>query len=355
MNLDVVEEFRKYDTGGVMESIKLLADQLDQAWGEVKNLEIPKLYSSAQQVVVCGMGGSALGGRIIDSLYASQLRVPLEIFTEYNVPNYVGPETLVVASSYSGNTEETISAVNYALQKKAQIYVISTGGALGEFMKENNLPGYIFVPTNNPCGQPRMGLGYSLGALLGVLSGCGFISVADEEMELSLRSLRRSIVNFGPDTVEGENAAKSMARELMNKFPVLVASEHLVGATHAFKNQLNETAKSFSALFDLPELNHHLMEGLRNPAQMKDFLRFVFFESDLYSDRVRKRYLITSDVVRKNEVEYVTYKAMAETKMGQVLELLAFASWVQYYLAMLYGVDPSSVPWVDYFKKELAN
>ncbi len=354
MNLDNIEEFKKYDKGDVLGSVRLLADQIEQAWTESLATDVPQSCTLAKQVVVSGMGGSALGGRIIDSLFQSALRTPMEIFTEYSAPNYIGPGTLVIVSSYSGNTEETVSFAYEAYQKNAQIYVISTGGRLSEFKEKYNLPGYIFTPKNNPSGQPRLALGYSVAAILAVLARCEFLSLPKEVMSEAIKTTRSFLNDFAPDKTESENSAKKMARELKGKFPFLVASEHLVGASHAFKNQLNESSKSFAAAFDLPELNHHLMEGLRNPAEVKEHMKFLLFESDHYSSRVRARYPITKAVIEQNEIQVASYKTLAKTKLSEAFEVLAFGSFVQFYLAMLYELDPSPVPWVDYFKEELA-
>lgn len=161
------------------------------------------------------------------------------------------------------------------------------------------------------------------------------------------------LMDFAIDKLESDNPAKRLAHELKNKMPILTTSEHLAGAAHAVKNQLNESAKTFALLFDIPELNHHLMEGLRNPAKAKEYWQFLFFESDLFEARVKSRYPITKKVLDKNEVGYSSYKLSSKTKLAQVFELLALGSYLQYYLAALYEIDPLPIPWVDYFKKEL--
>ncbi len=354
-SLNQPEKFSLIDKENAMGSIRLLADQIEQAWSEVNALEAPPDCSLAKNVVVCGMGGSALGARIVDSLKESTARTPIEIFTGYNLPNYVGPNSLVILSSYSGNTEETISAAHQAISKKAQIFIIATGGELAAIAKKENLPSYIFTPTNNPSNQPRLSLGYSVAAILAILAKCQFISLTNEEIETAIKSSRKFISDFGPNSLESTNPAKALARGLKNKIPIFVASEHLIGSTHAFKNQINEGAKTFSTAFDLPELNHHLLEGLKNPALAKEFLKFVFIESDLYSDRVKIRYPITENVVEQNEVEFVTYKALSAGRLAQAFEILILGSFTHYYLAMLYEVDPTPIPWVDYFKEKLAN
>jgi glucose/mannose-6-phosphate isomerase len=353
-NLDSEKEIKDFDKGKVLESVKRLPDQVEQAWAEIKELDIPKACAAVNNVVVCGMGGSALGGRIVDSLVVDRVRTPIEIVSNYDVPNYVGPKSLVLVTSYSGNTEETISAAHKALIKKAEIFGITTGGKLAEFLRKEKIPAYIYEPKENPSNQPRLGLGYSVAATMAILAKCGFITFAEEDIKSALVSLRKFSEEFDSHVPENKNLAKRMAVKLKGKIPILVASEHLVGALHAFKNLLNEGAKTFSASFDIPELNHHLMEGLRNPATAKEHLFFLFFESKLYSSGIRKRYPITQEVVEKNEIDYSVYQLRSSKKIEQIFEVLSFASFVHFYLAFVYGVDPLKIPWVDYFKEKLA-
>jgi len=354
MNLDLPEKFKSIDTGKVLDSIRLLADQIEQTWREVNSLNTPPKCTLVKNVVVCGMGGSALGARIVDSLKDRLARTPIEIFTNYHVPNYVDSKTFVILSSYSGNTEETISAANKAISKNAQVFIITTGGKLSKIAASHNLPNYTFTPTHNPSNQPRLALGYSVTSILAILSKCQFISLTNEEIENTIKSTRKLISDFGPDSPQDSNIAKIIAKNLKNKIPILVASEHLLGSSHAFKNQLNEGSKTFSTLFDLPELNHHLLEGLKNPAPAKTYMKFVFIESDLYDNRVKLQYPITKKVVEKNQVSQITYKASSKTKLDQAFEILTLGSFSHYYLAMLYELDPTPIPWVDFFKLELA-
>ena len=355
INLDSFEEIKRLDKNFVLDSIKSLPEQIKQTWYEVKLLKIPSKFSLAKNVVICGMGGSALGGRMIDSLIPDRVRTPIEVFTEYHLPNYVNKDTLVIVNSYSGNTEETLSSTHEAIKKHAQIFVITTGGKLADLAKREKLPLYEYEAVHNPSKQPRMALGYSVAAMMSLLSRTNFIHITDEEVENLLVSISGFIEDFDIENKSDRNMAKNLSQKLFNKLPVLIASEHLVGSAHAFKNQLNETAKTFSNLFDLPELNHHLMEGLKNPPKAKEILDFVFLESQDYSERVQKRYPITKEVLEKNSVEFLTYKCMAKTKFEQMFEVLTLGMFVAFYLAMLYQIDPSRIPWVDYFKDRLKN
>ncbi len=354
VNLDSQKLYSNPEIEGVLKSIILLPDQVEQAWNEVTSLEMPEKCSVAKNVVIAGMGGSALGGRIVDSLTPERSRTPIEVFTEYHLPNYVSKDTLVIISSYSGNTEETLTDAYQAIKKNATIFAITTGGKLADLANSHNLSSYIFRPKYNPSGQPRMALGYSIGAIMAILAKCNFIHLTDSQMKDNIKTMKEFVAEFDTTIKQENNIAKKCALKLHNKVPIIVSSEHLVGSSHAFKNQLNETAKTFSVLFDIPELNHHLMEGLSNPKKVKEFLHFYFFESDLYTSRVQKRYSITKQVVEKNSISFDAYHLRSKTKLEQIFEVLVYGSFVQLYLALMYEVDPSKIPWVDYFKKKLA-
>jgi len=128
ISLDSEKDIERFDKGKMLASIRLFPDQVKQAWEEINSLEVPKACYLAKNVVVCGMGGSALGGRIVDSLLTDRVRVPIEIFNQYDIPYYVGKDSLVIVSSYSGNTEETVSAAHQALSKGAKVFGVTTGG-----------------------------------------------------------------------------------------------------------------------------------------------------------------------------------------------------------------------------------
>lgn len=353
-SLDSPKEIEKFDKGKILASIRLLPDQVEQAWQEITEIKHSYKRSNIDNVVICGMGGSALGGRIVNSLVMDRIKLPLQISTEYDIPNFVNSNTLVIGTSYSGNTEETLSAVRQASKMKARIFGITTGGKLAKFLKSEKFPAYIYKPLANPSEQPRMALGYSIAATLSLLNSFGFVSLPDDLPYEIASVVRKLVKEYDLDVSSHENLAKTIAKKIKNKIPVLIASEHLYGAAHAFKNQLNENAKAYSNIFDIPELNHHLMEGLKFPAKARELLYFVFYKSDLYRKELKKRYDITADVVSKNGYPYTIFSPITKTKITQVFETLTFGSFVSFYLAALHGVDPSKIPWVDYFKDQLA-
>jgi glucose/mannose-6-phosphate isomerase len=336
------QQIKKLDKSNLLGSIELLGKQCEQTWREVKKIKIPDSYRQVENIVISGMGGSALGGHIIQTLFPNELKTPVEIVRSYKIPAYVGPKTLLVLSSYSGNTEETLAAAAEGKKRKAKIMGLATGGKLADFLHRNNYPAFIFKPTYNPSGQPRMGLGYSVMGQIGLLKKCGLLKVEEKEIDRIVKLLGHK-----------NTAAKNLAEKIKNKIPIVVASEFLLGNAHILANQIDENAKCFAAYFELPELNHHLMEGLKNPGANRRNLIFILIASNLYLSRNQKRYKILKTVLAKNKIKFLEYRPAAKTKFQQSWETLLLGSYLSFYLAMSYNLDPSPVPWVNFFKKEL--
>lgn len=343
------------------EKFKLVADtirayplQLKQAWEEIDRLYIPPDYKNVENVVVSGMGGSALGARIIDSYIVDKIRLPIEIYTEYHLPNYVNKNTLVISYSYSGNTEETVNATFEAIKKDAKVFCITTGGKIADIAHKEKIPVYEFNPINNPSKEPRMSLGYSIGVYLSLFHKLGFVTIDRNKIDDAINSMYEFLTEFHENIPNDKNLAYKYAMSLKNYIPVFIASEHLYGIAHAIKNQLNENSKTFALLFDIPELNHHLLEGLKNPSKIKKDLKFLFFNSNSYSQKIQKRHKITSEIIEKNGFDFLFYTPRSETKLKQLFEVFILGSFISYYLAKFYQEDPLSIPWVDYFKEKLA-
>lgn len=349
-NTDI--DIKSYDTQNVYESVLALPDQCLHAWEDSNKVEVPDSYRNTDNIIMCGMGGSGLGARVIESLYFSQLKKPLVRLNDYNLPSYVDEKSLVFVSSYSGNTEETINNLNQALSAKAKIIVIGAGGKLIEMAKEHDLPYYLIKPTYNPSNQPRMAIGYSIVGQLVLASKAGLLDINIQTIENSVSVMKEIIaqndINKCPDAV-----SITYARKMLNKFILYISSEHLLGAMHVVNNQLNENAKNLSAEYFIPELNHHLMEGLKHPVSNNINALIYFISSDSYSDRIKQRFAITEEVVGKNNIESLTFNTRSSEIYSQVFEVIQFGAFTNFYLSMLYKQDPAPIPWVDYFKEKL--
>ncbi|MFA6410034.1 MAG: SIS domain-containing protein [Candidatus Buchananbacteria bacterium] len=352
-NLDNLKQIKKLDPAKVLESTQSLDKQINQAWVELKKLKIPNDYKQVKQVVLNGMGGSGLPGHMVSALFFEDLKIPYTVINSYQAPASVNKDTLYIFSSYSGSTEEPLATLPAVKKAKAKMFAIGSGANLASLVKKGIMPGYIFDPKFNPSNQPRMGIGYSLGANLGLMNKLGLIKITDNEIKNCLVTVGRLQNKFGVNVPTKNNLAKKLALQLFNKMPVVTASEFLAGNAHTFANQINENAKIFSSYFLISEMNHHLLEGLKFPTTNKNNLFFLFFESKLYQPKNQIRYKITQKVVAKNKIKLFTYKLSAQTKLEQSFEMLLLGSYVSFYLAILNNLNPSKIPWVDYFKAEL--
>lgn len=349
INIDLIKQI---DPQNVYGSVLELPGQCLHAWEDANKVNIPEDYKNIENVVMCGMGGSGLGARVIESLYFSSLKVPLTRINSYHIPTFVNEKTLVITSSYSGNTEETVQNFKEALDKKAKIISIGAGGELIELSKANNTPYYLITPTHNPSNQPRMAIGYSVIGQLVLAAKAGILDINLSEVEEAVKTMNAVIENN--DINKNENSpALSFAQSLKEKIILYFSSEHLIGAAHVVNNQLNENAKNLSFDFSIPEINHHLMEGLKNPNTNSNNIHAVFFTSNLYPPQIKKRFEITQEVVSKNNINYLEYKPESESNFSQVFETIQYWAFVNYYLSILYDQDPAPIPWVDYFKKRM--
>lgn len=351
--LDNQQKTLEISKSPVYESISLFPDQIKQAWDEMMKLKLPKDFKKIKEMIVAGMGGSALGARMIDSLNFEVLEVPLEIVSGYHLPAYVDKDTLVIISSYSGNTEETISCFEEASKRKSKIFVITGGGELAKLAKNKKIPVYTFRDRYNPSKQPRLGLGYSITAEIALLSKLKLIRADEAQISEAINYLEEIRPKLSVNSLLKENRAKKIAESLKNQIVVVVSSEHLNGAAHTFKNMFNESSKNFAVRFSLPELNHHLLEGLSFPKENKKVLKILFLESDFYDPEIKKRIRVTKEVIEKNEISYDSLKLQGRTRLVQTYETIYIGSFVSYYLALLNETDPAEIPWVDYFKKKL--
>ncbi len=332
------------DPKDVEGSTGMLSKQCKQIWEQAKEINFPDNYKNCKNIVLCGMGGSAYGGYVVSALFKEELKVPIYSNNDYHLPEFVDRDTLIILSSYSGTTEEVLACTREAQEKNLSITGIGSGGELGNFLKQNSLPSLIFNPKFNTSGQPRLGTGYMVLGIVGMLNRMDLMEVSDEEVNQAIDELDQN-------QEEIKTSAKELSEKIQGFIPLIISAEFLGGNAHILRNQFNETAKSFSAFSELPELNHHLMEGLKNPSDKKLFVLFI--NSDMYSDKLKKRIELTKDVVEKNGITFEEYAPSGSSKISQMLNVLSLGGYLTLYLAFLYGQDPSLIPWVDYFKEQL--
>ncbi len=336
---------KRYDRGRALDSLNALPDQIRGMWQSVGKWRLPASHRSVDSVVVSGMGGSGWPAKIVYSIFRDRLAVPYTVVNGYNLPASVGPSTLCVCSSYSGGTEEVISGLKQARQKRAKAVVLASGGQLAALAKQWRIPALIFDPKDNPSNQPRLGSGYMIFGTVGILTQAGLVRVSSGEVAEIVRLLKRNQVKLS-------RQAQVLSERLVDRSVLLIGAEHLDANIEGFRNQIHENAKHFAASFPLPDLNHHLMESLKHPAAAKTMLA-VFLDSDLYSPRIKTRLKLTRQVFERQGVPTVTFQAFGPTKLAESMAAFGFGGYVSFWLSMRHRQDPGPIKWVDWFKARL--
>ena len=352
MNLDSHKTYATLDQQDIRFGIEHLPEQIRIGWEETKELVFPEVYKKATAIVVMGMGGSALGPHMVQTAFFDRLKVPMTIVNGYSLPGFVGKKILVILSSFSGNTEEVLSAADEVKKVGAMAVVICAGGDLAKKGKKYSWPVYQFEP-GELAKQPRLGTGFSLAGTLGILERLKLVKVTAAEIDGMRIAMGEVIDSCAVDVKTKENPAKTVAKSLADCVVLIIAGEHLVGTAHVFANSINETAKQFAVPFALPELNHHLLEGLTYPKGFAQKTVAFIIQSSLYNERTQKRVLVTADMLEDQGIAVVDYVTRGSDRLEEVGEVLQFASFVSYYMAMKNGVKPEEIPFVDAFKKEM--
>lgn len=292
------------------------------------------LRRPTSKLLVCGMGGSALAADLIG----------VRVWRDYGLPE-VSKNTLVIASSYSGNTEETIDAFKTALSKNLPLTAISTGGKLLELARKHNVP-YIQLPNTGI--QPRMATGYMIKALLAImcLSELSRHRRAGALMEEISRLPRRLNINTS------RRSGKDLAKQLRNKTPIIYSSSKNFPTAYNWKIKFNETAKIPAFANAFPELNHNEMNGFNlSRLNLHKNFSFIFLEDSNDDTRILKRMKITKKLLEDRKFEVRSLRLEGQNKFHQIFQNLLIADWTAFYLAKYYGNDPEQVPMVEEFKK----
>lgn len=351
--LDDSKIIRRFDTLGVYDSIISLGQQFESAWHDTQFVSLNFDAKEIDNIVFAGMGGSNLPAYIIQSISPLLLNIPFEIIANYRLPQYVSKNTLVILASYSGNTEEIMSCGQDAAKRKSKTVVITTDGKLKEMALSEHWPLILLDDELNRSHIPRYGIGLMLGASLGIITRLNPEAFRFIDPKEILRVIERTLDTLKTDRLTTDNPAKSFAVKNRGQSLIVFAANHLAGVGKISSNMINETAKTFSAFFPIPDLNHHLMEGLSFPVSLKEHTRFILLNSTLYPEIIQKRFQITKNILVKQDYQITVIKPESGDIISQVFESLVFFVMISYYLSIVNKQNPGSNPWVDFFKKQL--
>lgn len=301
--------------------------------------------SDIRNIIITGMGGSGIGANLVESLTFGRVPIPITVSKGYNIPQFVSPHTLFIACSYSGDTEETLAAVNKGMLKRAHIICVTSGGKMLEMAKEYNLF-YIQIP--NGSNSARAQLGYLMISLLYALYHTNLIGAAFiKETENSIEYLDR-----GEKAIQSE--AELIAKKLRGKLAIIYCDERLKAMATRFQNQINENAKQMAHVNTFPEMNHNEIVGWHFPENVLQQSQVIYLYSDHDHERVEKRMEICRDIFEKRSNPIIDIVAEGASLLEQYYYLIHLTDWISYYLAKENGIDPDPEEAIDFVKGELA-
>lgn len=337
-------EENKLDPMGIGKALELFPEQIKVTLDASLASNIEPL--EFENVVVSGMGGSSNAAKIIESLTGKETKIPFVVHNDYGLPSWANERTLVVANSYSGNTEETLSAIDEAEKRGCKVIGVTTGGKIAEMIKEGKIKGAVVSAGNtNPSGYPKSGLGLSFGALFGALIKVGFLKYSKEDVLSSLDEIVEIRKSWKFD---------EFVEFLRSSIPVLFSSRSLLGPLNAGRNAICEIGRVFTLFFDFPEVNHVLVEATLKPDFAKDKIKYLFFESESDHERIKLRYRVTKDLFTEQGLSFKSLNLKGKNKLTQVLEIPHFCAWLGYYLSMDRNEDPGPEPWIIKLKESLS-
>jgi glucose/mannose-6-phosphate isomerase len=324
-------------------------EQVEEAISIGEDAAIRVNFSAISSIIVTGLGGSAIGGDLLRSYLADEVRMPIVVNRHYFLPEFVRKDSLVIVSSYSGNTEETIAAYRDALGRQARILCISSNGEIEKIARRHK-NAHIKIPKGLP---PRAALGYSFFPVLVTLIRTGLIRKRTRDLRETVELLRQKSDVYADYTARS-NEALNIARESVGRLPVIYSTtEHFDSVNLRWRTQLAENAKVLAYGNVLPEMNHNELVGWNVQKRlMKDIVVVVLRDADEYS-RVRVRLELTKRIIARYSSNVIETKSEGKSLLARMFSLVYLGDWISYYLALLNRVDPTPVKVIDYLKAEL--
>jgi glucose/mannose-6-phosphate isomerase len=296
------------------------------------------------------MGGSAIAADMLRSLASPASRKPVHVVRGYDLPAFVDNASLVVACSHSGNTEETLSAYEQAIERGASTVVVAKGGRLLELAQAAGAPAIVYEYE----GGPRSAIGHQLRALLAIGERVGLLGAQSEAVAEAVTLMREQRAQLGCAAPADRNPAKQLASRLFGRLPVVVGAGPLAVAAYRWKTQLNENSKSWALFEEAPELGHNTIVGFGLPNTIVGQLRVVFLSHPALPPRLLLHYDATAEALRDAGVANERVDALGTSTLAQILTGAYYGDWVSFHLAMLNGVDPSPVAPIAKLKQRLA-
>ncbi|MCL1978090.1 MAG: bifunctional phosphoglucose/phosphomannose isomerase [Candidatus Bathyarchaeota archaeon] len=307
------------------------------------------MYPKPSNIIITGMGGSAIGGELLKDWARDKIHSPIEVNREYQLPAYANEKTLVLITSYTGDTEETLSALLDAIKKKCMIYCITSGGALMKIAEHLNIP-YLQVPAGMP---PRAALPYMLMPLLTFLEKIGITSGVSMELDEALPIIEEIERQNAAETPVKDSLTKTLAVNIEGFIPVIYGFGIYSSIARRFKQQINENAKMMAKWDNLPELDHNEIVGYEKDENIKERFIAIFIRDKEENTEIRSRIEITKKLIEPSGVSIYEVWSQGKSDLSKMLSVIAVADFLSNYLAILHGIDPTPVQTINKLKDSL--
>jgi glucose/mannose-6-phosphate isomerase len=349
MNLDDLDLFKKIDVEDMLSHILTLPQQVQEAWQLGQHLS-PGDENGYRQIIIAGMGGSAIGADMLAAYAAPVCRLPIHVHRDYDLPAWArGKETLVILSSHSGDTEETISSYQSAIANGCSTLAITRGGRIGQIAEEHGALQWNFIHA----GQPRSAVGFNFMLPLAFLCRKGLLPDAGKDVAAAVDLMNAQAKSLAPESPVAGNPAKRMAGQLINRWVTVVGAGYLAPIARRWKGQINEIAKAWAQFEFLPEIDHNTLAGIVNPECQLQQMMTLFLQSSCDHPRNRLRMDLTRQAFMLEGLNTDFIKAAGESPMEQIWSTLQFGDFLAYYLAMAYQIDPTPIPAIQGFKQQM--
>lgn len=350
MDLNHYQAFDQLDRQNMLGHIDGLPDQLKAAWEMGKSKPLPA-WQGIQQVIIAGMGGSAISGDLLQAYVAHHCKIPMVVQRDYDLPVWArGEETLAIISSHSGNTEETLSAFEQAIANRCRTVAVTTGGMLAEKAAKLNTPCWQYAYPS----QPRAAVGYSFSLMLAILWRLNLFADPSREFLGAIEQMKNSQKYLKADIPVTQNPAKRMAGQLIDRWVVIIASGILAPVARRMKAQINEISKAWAQYDQIPEANHNTLAGIENPGGLLSRMIVLFLRVPAEKSPNQKRLNLTKTAFMLQGLGTDFIDAPGNTPLANLWCSLHFGDYLAYYLAMSYDVDPTPVEIIEDFKREIA-
>jgi glucose/mannose-6-phosphate isomerase len=330
--------------------LEAFPDQVRAAAAGIRGLTFQNMRE-ARNLVITGLGGSAIGGDTARSVLGESLTIPLIVNRDYRLPHFVDSSSVVLACSYSGNTEETLSAYQDARRAHAFIVCITSGGRLAEMARQDGVP-FVPLPGGFP---PRAAFGYSSLAILGTIQALGLVPDQSASVDEACALVASLLKRYSPAVPEVGNPAKRLARSLHGKIVAVYGSNSILDAAAArWRGQMEENAKNLALHHVLPEMNHNELVGWLNPPQALRNVGVVFLRDKGDHPQVQRRFDLTREVIEEKAGVVQEVWSEGDSPLARVFSVVYLGDFVSLYLAYLNGADPTPVEVIETFKRKLS-